>query len=64
MTTHCWLLCLLWVALLASATRDENAYGSYNNPNLAYSHYWEEADNVLQDLSSFQALYVMYHGCA
>eukprot|EP00590_Aulacoseira_subarctica_P001636 CAMPEP_0172421330 /NCGR_PEP_ID=MMETSP1064-20121228/7579_1 /TAXON_ID=202472 /ORGANISM="Aulacoseira subarctica , Strain CCAP 1002/5" /LENGTH=418 /DNA_ID=CAMNT_0013161669 /DNA_START=68 /DNA_END=1324 /DNA_ORIENTATION=- len=46
------------------SNRDNNSYGSYTNPNVAYSHYWADANNVLQDLSSFKKLYVRYHGCA
>jgi hypothetical protein len=49
---------------LGLADRDPNYYGPYSNPNLAYSHYWVDASNVLSDLSSFSALYVMFHSCA
>jgi hypothetical protein len=45
------------------SNRDPNTYGSFSNPNVAYSHYWANANNVLQDLSSFRKLYVKYHGC-
>lgn len=48
----------------SASNRDPNAYGAYSNPNVAYSHYWADANNVLQDLSSFRKLYVKYHGCA
>jgi hypothetical protein len=48
----------------SSASKDSKSYGSYTNPNLAYDHYWSDASNVLQDLSSFNKLYVQYYGCA
>jgi len=47
-----------------SPTRDTNNYNYYSNPNVAYSHYWAEAKNVYQDLSTFKKLYVKYHNCA
>jgi hypothetical protein len=46
------------------AYKDNKSYGSYTNPNVAYDHYWADASNVLQDLSSFDKLYVQYYGCA
>ena len=46
------------------ASKDSKSYGSYTNPNLAYDHYWSDASNILQDLSSFSKLYVQYYGCA
>jgi hypothetical protein len=48
----------------SSASKDSKSYGSYTNPNLVYDHYWSDASNVLQDLSSFNKLYVQYYGCA
>jgi hypothetical protein len=31
------------------------------NPNVNEPMYWKDAENVLQDLSKFSALYVRYH---
>uniref|UniRef100_A0A7S1FZR3 Uncharacterized protein n=1 Tax=Corethron hystrix TaxID=216773 RepID=A0A7S1FZR3_9STRA len=45
--------------------RDTNSlYGAYSNPNVEYGHYWATPANVLEDLSSFQRLYVKFGGCA
>lgn len=42
-----------------------NTYGKFTNPNVvAFSHYWADAQNVYQDLSSFKKLYVKFHSCA
>lgn len=49
------------------AERDSNAntYGYFTNPNVvAFSHYWADAKNVYEDLSSFKKLYVKFHSCA
>jgi len=46
------------------AEKDSKSYGGYTNPNVAYAHYWADPPNVLQDSSSFEKLYVKYHGCA
>jgi len=43
---------------------NNSTYGKYSNPNIAYSHYWIDANNVYQDLSSFKKLYVKFHNCA
>ena len=62
---------LLLVTLLAINTFTAKAYkdDSYYmpgkaNPNVYEKMYWKDADNVLQDLSQFKALYVQYSHCA
>lgn len=60
------LLAFLLVQLLqVSADKDDSYYmpGS-GNPNVREKMYWKDADNVLQDLSQFSALYVQYSHCA
>jgi len=65
------LALLLWYSCFSSdvcfAERDSNAntYGYFTNPNVvAFSHYWADAKNVYEDLSSFKKLYVKFHHCA
>eukprot|EP00339_Tiarina_fusa_P022467 CAMPEP_0117026048 /NCGR_PEP_ID=MMETSP0472-20121206/19181_1 /TAXON_ID=693140 ORGANISM="Tiarina fusus, Strain LIS" /NCGR_SAMPLE_ID=MMETSP0472 /ASSEMBLY_ACC=CAM_ASM_000603 /LENGTH=356 /DNA_ID=CAMNT_0004732933 /DNA_START=161 /DNA_END=1231 /DNA_ORIENTATION=- len=50
----------------AHASRDDSYYRpGRGNPNTyAEKMYWEDASNVLEDLSSFSALYVEFHHCA
>jgi hypothetical protein len=45
--------------------KDNNYYPpGYSNPNVNKAMYWRDSVNVLQDLSSFDKLYVKYHSCA
>lgn len=48
---------------LYSAEKDSNPYPYGNNPNNQFKMYWNDAANVLQDLSKFSALFIKYHGC-
>lgn len=44
------------------ADKDDSYYVSgTGNPNVYEAMYWKDAENVLQDLSKFSALYVKYH---
>jgi hypothetical protein len=53
------------ISASTSYNRDSSSYGGQkSNPNTAYSHYWADAKNVLEDLSSFTELWVSYHNCA
>jgi hypothetical protein len=46
----------------ASADKDDSYYvAGTGNPNVNEPMYWKDAENVLQDLSKFSALYVRYH---
>jgi len=54
----------LTTTITIKAERDTNFYGSFNNPNLNYSHYWSSSANVLEDLSQFDKLYVQFESCA
>ncbi len=45
------------------AEKDSNPYPYGNNPNNQFKMYWNDAANVLQDLSKFSALFIKYHGC-
>ena len=52
----CLLRCVI-------AEKDSNPYPWGDNPNNQFKMYWNDARNVLQDLDSFQSLYIKYHGC-
>jgi hypothetical protein len=46
----------------AYADKDDSYYvAGTGNPNVNEPMYWKDAENVLQDLSKFSALYVRYH---
>lgn len=52
-------------SLLTNALKDDSYYmAGSGNPNVNEKMYWKDADNILQDLSKFKALYVDYSGCA
>jgi hypothetical protein len=51
------------VPLPLMAEKDSNPYPYGNNPNNQFKMYWNDAANVLQDLSKFSALFINYHGC-
>ena len=55
---------LLICAANVVSYKDNKSYGTYSNPNTVYSHYWADASNVLDDLTTFRKLYVQYYGCA
>jgi hypothetical protein len=61
---------LLIVSLLAAvnvvnAEKDGNYYPSgMKNPNVNEKMYWRNAHDVIEDISSFDALYVKFHSCA
>ena len=45
--------------------KDDSYYmAGKSNPNIKQKMYWKDAENVLQDLSKFKALYVQFSGCA
>lgn len=49
----------------AGADKDDSYYVlGTGNPNVNEKMYWKDAENVLQDLSQFSALYVRFHHCA
>ena len=56
------------LALLAGSTqaaKDDSYYiAGTGNPNVNEKMYWKDAENIFQDLSKFQTLYVEYHNCA
>jgi hypothetical protein len=60
-------LLLLGCALLtkvATAVKDSNYFPvGYSNPNVKKAMYWRDSINVLQDISSFDKLYVKFHSC-
>lgn len=60
-------LAFVYVALLAGveASKDDSYYkAGSGNPNIYQKMYWKDADNILQDLSKFQTLYVQFQHCA
>lgn len=47
------------------ADKDDSYYmAGSGNPNVNQKMYWKDAENVLQDLSQFKALYVEFSHCA
>lgn len=55
------------LSLVASsvAYKDDSYYvAGTGNPNIQETMYWKDAENILQDLSKFQYLYVQFHHCA
>ena len=54
---------LLFTTAVASAARDSNYYPWGTNVNAEAPMFWNDAVNVLQDLTQFQALYIKYHSC-
>ena len=62
---------LLTVLLLAAVTspvtadKDGNYYPSgMKNPNVNEKMYWRNSYDVIDDITSFDALYVKFHSCA
>jgi hypothetical protein len=60
-------LLVLIVATVTVTTADKD--GSYypsgmRNPNVNEKMYWRNAQDVIDDISSFDALYVKFHSCA
>ena len=59
-----WLLTTTLLSVV-SAYKDDSYYmAGSGNPNVNEKMYWKDAENVLQDLSSFKSLYVEFHNCA
>jgi hypothetical protein len=62
------LLILLLAAVsspVTTANKDGNYYPSgMKNPNVNEKMYWRNAYDVIDDISSFDALYVKFHSCA
>ena len=56
---------VLFVALgKARAVKDDSYYNANSgNPNVDLKMYWKDAENVMQDLSKFSALFVEFHTC-
>ena len=63
-----WKLLPLIVAVCTPPTvavKDDSYYkAGSGNPNIYQSMYWNDADNVLEDLDKFQTLYVEFQHCA
>jgi hypothetical protein len=49
--------------LFVQAEKDSNPYPYGENPNNVFKMYWNDAGNIMQDLSKFSSLYIRYHGC-
>jgi hypothetical protein len=62
------LLILLLAAVsspIVTAEKDGNYYPSgMKNPNINEKMYWRNAYDVIDDIDSFDALYVKFHSCA
>lgn len=58
------LLPLLIFAITLASKDDSYYIPGTGNPNVNEDMYWKDAENVLQDLSQFSALYVRFHKCA
>ena len=56
-------LVLFVLATAASASKDSNYYPWGTNPNSANPMFWNDATDILADLTQFQALYIKYHSC-
>jgi hypothetical protein len=58
---------VLLASLLAIASASKDSLSLYrngaSNPNVDNPMYWQDSENVLQDLAQFDKLYVQYHGC-
>jgi hypothetical protein len=54
---------VLLLAAATSAEKDSNYYPWGSNPNENNPMFWNDAINVLHDLTKFQALYIKYHSC-
>jgi len=49
----------------AGATKDDSYYASgFVNPNVEEAMYWKDSGDILQNLSQFSSLYVVFHQCA
>ena len=58
-------LSLLCLFVSTIADKDDSYYiTGTGNPNVNEKLYWKDAENVLQDLSEFSALYVTFDSCA
>ena len=55
--------CLFLLVVGSSAVKDSNYYPG-GNKLVNEKMYWADAENVLQDLNQFDALYVTFHNCA
>jgi hypothetical protein len=49
--------------LIVRAEKDSNPYPYGENPNNVFKMYWNDAGNIMQDLSKFSSLHIRYHGC-
>jgi hypothetical protein len=59
------LLIVLLLAAVTTAEKDGNYYPSgMKNPNVNEKMYWRNAYDVIDDIASFDALYVKFHSCA
>jgi hypothetical protein len=60
LSIHPWALLLASAGMLVQATQ----FYPYGNPCDSDPMYYEDAQDVTNDLSSFKALYIKYEGCA
>jgi hypothetical protein len=51
------------VVTVATSERYTDYNAGESNPNLENPMFWNDAANVLQDLTKFQALYIKFHSC-
>jgi hypothetical protein len=59
------LIPLLLAAVTVTAEKDGNYYPSgMKNPNVNEKMYWRNSYDVIDDIASFDALYVKFHSCA
>jgi hypothetical protein len=59
------LLIPLLLAAVTNAEKDGNYYPSgMKNPNVNEKMYWRNSYDVIDDIASFDALYVKFHSCA
>lgn len=59
------VLLLTAAVTVTNADKDGNYYPSgMKNPNVNEKMYWRNAYDVIDDIASFDALYVKFHSCA
>jgi hypothetical protein len=59
------ILILLAAAAVVTADKDGQYFTSgTRNPNTNDRMYWRDAQDVIDDIASFDALYVQFHSCA
>jgi hypothetical protein len=63
MTKFAALAVTFLAVAVVSASKDNNYYPGFTNPNLSEEMYWADAVNVLEDIQSFDSLYIKFTGC-